>query len=303
MAADDFRIYCPLEAFEKSGEENPMRVGGIVSTDELDRQGERIVQEGLDFGDFLGTGWFNDNHGGKSTDILGYPTHAKLVKKGEILPNGKSSKTNGWWAEGYLLDTAEGRKVWGLSQALSKTPRKLGFSIEGKVGRRSDKDDSVILSARVRNVAITHCPVNVGTELQALAKALSAGYPSHNIPGSTAGGTPGDGAPLRALVEPEGPGGLTAIRHVVLSPDAEGGPLVELDGDLSKAGDIDLGGISEADHFGYWADATAAFLRRQTNPELTKGEARAAVAARRPDLPAAVIDRIVDDAATSRSPQ
>jgi hypothetical protein len=164
-----------------------MRIGGIVSTDGLDRQGERVVQDGLDFTPFLRHGWFNDNHGSKTTDVLGYPTGVRRVRKGEPLPNGEVSPTNGWWAEGYLLNTNDGRRVWELAQSLSDNPdRRLGFSIEGKVVARDRKDSSKIVSAVVNHVAITHCPVNTDTSLTSLAKALMAGG-SIASPGATAG--------------------------------------------------------------------------------------------------------------------
>ena len=81
----DFRFHIPLTAWQKSGEDNPLRIGGIVSTDDLDRQQEVILQDGLDFSPFLAHGWFNDNHGQKTGDVLGYPTGAMRVHKGCLL--------------------------------------------------------------------------------------------------------------------------------------------------------------------------------------------------------------------------
>jgi len=171
-----------------------MRIGGIVSTGALDRQQERVVQDGLNFSPFLDHGWFNDNHGQKTTDVLGYPTTAKRVKKGERLPNGTASDHDGWWAEGYLVNTDEGRKVYALARSLSKSPngRGLGFSIEGKVGARDKRDQTTITSADIHNVAITHVPVNTETSLRVLAKAMMAGSAITN-PGTA----PGEGFPLR----------------------------------------------------------------------------------------------------------
>ena len=171
-----------------------MRIGGIVSTGSLDRQQERVVQDGLNFSPFLSHGWFNDNHGQKTTDVLGYPTAAKRVQKGERLPNGQISEHEGWWAEGYLVNTEEGRKVYALARSLSKSPngRGLGFSIEGKVAGRDNQDQSKITRADVHNVAITHVPVNTDTSLRVLAKALMAGAAIEN-PGTA----PGEGFPLR----------------------------------------------------------------------------------------------------------
>ena len=191
----DFRFHIPMTAWSKSDDANPMRIGGIVSTGSLDRQQERVVQDGLNFKPFLHHGWFNDNHGQRTTDVLGYPTRAFRVRKGEKLPNGKVSDHDGWWAEGYLVNTPEGRKVFALARSLSKSPngRGLGFSIEGKVGKRDKKDNRKITSADVHNVAITHVPVNTDTSLAVLAKALIAGD-AVVAPDAS----PGEGFPLRS---------------------------------------------------------------------------------------------------------
>lgn len=192
----DFRVFAQLEAFEKAHDPDGhhMRIGGICTTDGLDKQGERIIQHGLDFSPFLAEGWYNDNHGQRTIDVVGYPTDAKYVTKGEKLPNGKTADSNGWYTEGYLLNTDEGRRLWSLAQALQDGPRRLGFSIEGKVLRRSGANPKDITRAIVKNVAITHCPVAPGTELMPLIKALTAGAAVNS--GDLHQG-PGDGGALR----------------------------------------------------------------------------------------------------------
>ena len=90
------------------------------------------------------------------------------------MPNGQPAPADGHWAEGYLLDTDKGRKIWELGKALSKTNRRLGFSVEGGIQRRTGPLRKTIAQARVRNVAITSCPVNTDTRLDILAKSLLA---------------------------------------------------------------------------------------------------------------------------------
>lgn len=194
MQSSPFTVYCELEAYEKADapDGQTMRIGGIVSTDDMDLEGERLVQEGMDFAPFLDRGWFNDNHGSSSTDVLGYPTGAKYVKKGGRLPNGKVADRNGWWAEGYLLPTTKGRELWELTRALKGTPRGLGFSVEGGVVARDPKDRKTVARAVVAHVAITHCPVNTHTAMHALSKALSVGSAI-----ASPGAAPGAGFPLR----------------------------------------------------------------------------------------------------------
>jgi len=162
-----FRFDVPIECFEKAGEEGKeRRIGGIISTEHKDRQGEVVLQRGLQFDDFLGNGWFNDNHSRETTGIVGYPLEIK-----KTIHNGKPAT----YVEGYLLKNFKpADKIWDLANALQKTDRKLGFSIEGKVVRRSGNDGKTIAEARVQNVAVTNCPVNSVTGMDVLAKSLIA---------------------------------------------------------------------------------------------------------------------------------
>jgi hypothetical protein len=322
MPADTpFRVHCALEAFEKADDPDGhvMRIGGIVTTDQLDKQGERIMQRGLDFKPFLTEGWFNDNHGQKTVDVLGYPTDAFYVRKGEMLPTGKAADRNGWWAEGYLLNTEQGRKTWQLCQALTKSPRRLGFSIEGKVGKRSKKDASVITSAIVKNVAITHCPVNTGTEMTALVKALQAGSAIAN-PGSA----PGEGFALR----PESLDKRLAVEEDDEDEYTEAANLAEGDGDHPNNGGWaglnphrtkvrspgegqrvakaeaaeEFKIVDELDLIDEWAPVLNAQLKNLQPPaRLSKAESRIIVSARFPDLTSSEIDAIIHHASTHNS--
>lgn len=199
-----FRFHVPVEGFEKTlpNGKTSLRIGGLVSTAGRDKQDERVLQDGLDFSDFESSGWFNDNHGKGVTDVVGLPTAAvKRVRAGEKLPNGDVAKKAGWWAEGILVGS-KGKEVHQIAKDLEGTGRQLGFSIEGSVVERSDKDRRDILRATVRNIAITHCPVNAETELKVLSKALFAGSAITN-PG-TASGAGGAGFALRSeSLDPE----------------------------------------------------------------------------------------------------
>lgn len=187
----DFEI--PISMFEKSDAPpgQTRRVGGIISTESPDRQGEKVLQNGLDFSPFVQSGWLNDNHSKATAEgLLGYPVDVSFFKKGQVLPDGQEAKSNGHWVEGYLLDDWEpADKIWKLGKALQKTNRRLGFSVEGSIHRRigpktifkksaDGKSGSwvgnTVSKATVRNVAITNCPVNPDTKLEVLAKSLQA---------------------------------------------------------------------------------------------------------------------------------
>ena len=188
MGENLFKIRWDADVFEKADAEpgRERRIGGFVSTDHLDKQHERLIQEGMDFEPFLKSGFFNDNHIKTTGDAVGYPEFAELRTR----PDG----SKGWYVEGYLLKGHEpADKIWSLASALKRSgaPRTLGYSVEGSVEERDPRDRRNIRKAVVREVAITRCPVNGYTEMVMLAKSLAVGN------GPVAGGTPGDGSPLR----------------------------------------------------------------------------------------------------------
>lgn len=152
------------------------RIGGIISTESEDRQREIVLQRGLDFSDFLKSGWLNNNHSKETDGILGYPETVHFVRKGAHLSNGTQMPADGHVMEGHLLDTGAASGIWELGQALQKASpsRRLGFSIEGKVVERQGPGNRTIAKARIRNVAITNCPVNTDTRLEVLAKSIES---------------------------------------------------------------------------------------------------------------------------------
>lgn len=201
---ETFQFDVEIEAFEKAGvaPEMSRRIGGFVSTADLDKQGERVLQEGLDFKPFLQDGWFNDNHSKDTADVVGFPSAAQLIRKGEKLPTGVTADKTGWFVEGYLLQGhPPADRIWNLARSLQKTPRRLGFSVEGRVTQRISKaGDPVVAAALVRNVAITNCPVNNKTALEVLAKSLTMVDISKALAvGEATGATVPAGVPLTGV--------------------------------------------------------------------------------------------------------
>jgi hypothetical protein len=171
---ESFAFDVPVDFFEKADAEpgKERRIGGIATIETKDRQGEVLLARGVDFSDFVSNGWFNDNHSKKTVDILGYPEKAHFFRKGEVLPSGEKAAAAGHWVEGYLLGTPEADRVWELGKALAQTKRRLGFSVEGRIEKRTGSAQKTIAKALVRNVAITNCPVNSGARMEILAKSL-----------------------------------------------------------------------------------------------------------------------------------
>lgn len=171
-----FRFEVPISFFEKAGAPagRARRIGGIVSTETPDRQGDIVLQRGLNFEPFVRGGWFNDNHSKLTRDILGYPDNVRMFQKGEKLPDGSHAPARGHWVEGWLLDTQDAAKVWELGHALQKSGRRLGFSVEGSIDKRVGPGKKIVAEGTVRNVAVTGVPVNEDTNLVTLAKSLMA---------------------------------------------------------------------------------------------------------------------------------
>lgn len=179
-----FRVFAPMSFFEKADAPDGMkrRIGGIVSTDTKDKEQETLLQHGLDFAPFVQEGFFNDNHSKSSAGVVGEPDPKALrfFRKGERLPDGELAKANGHWAEGWMYDDPASDVLWQKAKAMAKSPgrRRLGFSIEGSILRRTGPDMKTIAKAVVKHVAITHCPVNTDTRLDVLAKSLDAAQKS-----------------------------------------------------------------------------------------------------------------------------
>jgi hypothetical protein len=179
-----FRFEIEAEMFEKTNSrgESETWVGGICTTDHVDQEGERLLQEGLDFNPFMDHGFFNDNHGKDTGAAVGKPAHIELRN----LPGGHK----GWYVEGPLYQNSRAKAIKELATDLARSGdanRSLGFSVEGAILERSPDNPKDVKRAVVREVAITRCPVNRHTTLQKLAKSLAVG---------TVGGEPGGAQPL-----------------------------------------------------------------------------------------------------------
>jgi len=163
------------------------RIGGIISSQTQDQQGEELIQTGLDWGYFLSKGFLNYEHQQGPENILGHPEGVSpTTYKGH-----PATKMVGVL---YLHDK-RARDIFEKAKAMEKaqSPRRIGFSVEGQVQQRLGKR---VLKARVLNVAVTAHPVHPDARLEILAKALDAG----GAIGYQHAATPAAGAPLSPLV-------------------------------------------------------------------------------------------------------
>ncbi len=185
----DFHFWIPVDEISKAGPMNDteMRIGGVVTTDQKDFQGERVLPGALRWDYFKKRGWFNDGHDKTTAGGIGYPT--KVIEDVDLGDGRKGARV-----EGVLLPTDRAKKIYELAKACEGSPRKLGFSVQGPIVKRRGPGNKEIVEAVVMDIAIDRHPVNPGTGLEVLAKslyeaqkAIDAGHPvASNEGGGTA---------------------------------------------------------------------------------------------------------------------
>jgi hypothetical protein len=137
-------------------------IQGYASTPAWDSDGESIVKSGLDITYYNNQGWLNWMHNNQPEYIIGIPVYSKI-------------DSIGFFTKGMLFKNNEkANHVWNLAKELASlgNPRKLGFSIEGKVVQRSAINKSKIIKAKVTNVAVTHIPVNTEATFELVSKSF-----------------------------------------------------------------------------------------------------------------------------------
>lgn len=161
-----FSTWLPVSII-KGDDAKRVKIGGIISTDTVDQQGDMIKQDGMDFSYFLDKGYFNYEHQQGINNILGVPTKVEQVDV-----NGKK----GTRVEGYLMTEKKlAQDVLDTITAIEKAEidRKIGFSVEGQVLARDKNNPKIITKAKILNVAITSAPVNPDATLEVLARSLN----------------------------------------------------------------------------------------------------------------------------------
>lgn len=152
---------------ERSTVDKTAKIKGVISTEDVDLQGEIVKQKGLDFTHFEKNGVFNYEHKSGASNVLGYPTKVNR-KRGQTEIEGV-----------LLLDQPKAMEIITLAEAMEKAGRnrRIGFSVEGQVVDRDPYNPHIVTKAKVLNCAITTSPVNPKTSMT-LIKALikSVGY-------------------------------------------------------------------------------------------------------------------------------
>lgn len=151
------------------------KIAGIISTEDVDLQGEIVKQRGLDFSHFEKNGVLNYEHKSGAENVLGYPTRVK-------------QRRNTTEIEGVLLlEQPRALEIYNLACAMEKAGRvrQIGFSVEGSVIERDPYNPHIVNKARVLNCAITTSPVNPQTSMTLIKSLLKGdvGYQSPSVGG------------------------------------------------------------------------------------------------------------------------
>jgi hypothetical protein len=166
---DTFSVFVPAEVAK--GRKNRTIIRGYASTDlPADYQGERVLQDGLDWSYWKDHGWFNDDHDKTTAGGVGLPLDVKPDVEYENPKTGRKGRAA--YVEGYLLATQKGEEIADLAMRAQEAGRQLGFSIQGPIVSRTGEDGKTIAKALVMDVAVTRHPVNPEATFEVVAKSL-----------------------------------------------------------------------------------------------------------------------------------
>lgn len=163
----DIDIAKSTEMMQKDDQPKTIKIGGIISSDTPDIQGDIIDQDGLDFSYFLKRGYINYEHQQGMNNIVGRPISVNKVSMG----NGTATKVE---AELYM-NLPLSQMVYKTMKDLKEAgdTRKLGFSIEGQVLARDKANPKIIRKSRVLNVSVCALPQNSDATLELLARSMN----------------------------------------------------------------------------------------------------------------------------------
>lgn len=180
------------------------RFRGVVSTEHVDKDGDVILQDGIDWSLFKASGIITYGHPANGLNTIGEP-----VSLERTMVKGVPATVLAW--DCYLTDRL-GFAVYDKARALQKAgaSRQFGLSVEGGIIDRDPEDESRVTRSIVSSVAVDPRARNGETtnELEALQKAMAAADPLASLlhkgdfgaAGYPSQGTPVQGMEIAALV-------------------------------------------------------------------------------------------------------
>jgi hypothetical protein len=197
MEADDqilFELPVELELRKSQGSSTPRRIlRGYASTASRDRDGETVLQQGMDFSPLLKSGFINYDHQGKCLQcqtVSDRPVCPECGSKAKMpivigFPISAEIRDSGWWLESELYNGAgsDGTtsdqlrladETWAIGMAMQKSggSRSLSYSVEGGVLQRHGNK---VVKSVVRHCAVTLKPVNEDANVELFMKSLCCG--------------------------------------------------------------------------------------------------------------------------------
>jgi hypothetical protein len=155
--------------FIKSADKDNGRiyVEGIISTENEDAQGEKMIQKGMDFSYFKKRGYINLEHLQGPGNMIGSPIELKSMKYKGVPAT---------FMKGYLF--ADNPKVQEIMTSINAMKaadcdRGLGFSVEGAVIERDKNNPNIITKSKILNVSLVASPANPDATLE-LCKSIYA---------------------------------------------------------------------------------------------------------------------------------
>lgn len=155
-----FNFIMPAEI--SKSEDGEWKIAGLASTQDIDRQGESIIQKGVDLSPIdAKRGYFNFDHLSGPENLIG-------------TIDGYNQSPKGLYVHGKLFKNhSRAKAVYEIMSSLGKGEvGRVGMSVEGKILKRSDANPNVIEKCRIDKVAITLNPVNTNTYAD-LVKSMS----------------------------------------------------------------------------------------------------------------------------------
>jgi hypothetical protein len=156
-ATVDFRFNIDLAKSEDASD-SKRYIDGLASSEDLDAQGEAVVQKGMILDPLLKSGWINWDHLQGAKYLIGEPTEAQVVRIEDHprLRTRAVSKGAGLYFKGFLYKGhPEAEAVWYHLNNPERT-RPLAYSIQG---RTLERDGHRLTKCELRHMAVTHQPV------------------------------------------------------------------------------------------------------------------------------------------------
>ena len=178
IQSDTYHVWVPIDdeliKSVDTDENGDYIVQGIMTSDEVDEEGDVIDPAGMDCSYFLTKGWVKYEHGNRPEQFIGEPIE---VRVGRFEHPTLKKSVNGIFVKARLFANRElARQAVKTIEDLQKsnTKRRMGWSIEGSVKERCRKTGKILKSV-LRNVVLTMNPVNTTTWVE-LAKSFASNH-------------------------------------------------------------------------------------------------------------------------------